>query len=43
MIKTVLAAIGLFVVAQKSYKFYCDYQGVKLENEFFRKQEKTSG
>lgn len=41
MIKTVLAAIGLFVAAHKSYELYCDYQGLKQENEFFRKKEKA--
>ncbi|WP_180984225.1 hypothetical protein [Castellaniella caeni] len=41
MIKTVLATIGLFVVVQKSYEFYCDYQELKKENEFFHRQEKT--
>jgi hypothetical protein len=42
MIKSVLAAIGLLVIAQKGYEFYCDYQGLKQENEFFHKREKTS-
>lgn len=37
MIKTALAAIGFFLIAQKSYEFYCDYRDLKQENDYFHK------
>lgn len=32
MVKNLLAAVGLYVVVQKGYDFYCDYQEMKAEN-----------
>lgn len=39
MLKNVLATIGLIVVVKKGYEFYCEYQKMKQENEFYRTQK----
>lgn len=38
MIKNTLALVGLAVVAQKAYEFYCHYRDLKQENAFLRRQ-----
>lgn len=37
MMKNLLAAIGLCVVAKKGYDFYCEYRELKAENACLRK------
>jgi hypothetical protein len=43
MMKNLLAVIGFFVVAQKSYEIYCDYQDLKQENELLKKKQHQQG
>lgn len=39
MLRNIFATIGLLVVMKKGYDFYCKYQDMKQENEFYRKHE----
>lgn len=36
MVRNLLAAVGLYVVMQKGYEFYCHYQELKAENRRLR-------
>lgn len=36
--KNALALIGLAVLAEKCYEFYCHYRDLKQENAFLRRQ-----
>lgn len=42
MIKNLLAAVGLVVLARKGYEFYCHYAELKSENACWRKQHSES-
>ncbi len=39
MLKNIFATIGLLVVMKKGYDFYCKYQDMKQENEFYKRHE----
>lgn len=42
MLKNILASIGLIVVVKKGYDFYCEYQNMKKENQFYRSHNEHS-
>lgn len=37
MLKNILAAVGIVVVAKKGYEVYRHYKAMEAENEFLRK------